>query len=102
MRDSAIRLPADPRAVSEGKSLFLTNCSSCHGNQGEGDGPAAAGMSPPPANLRWLMQRPIAGDSYLMWAISEGGGQLGTAMPAFKDALSESDRWKIIRFLRTL
>lgn len=95
-------LSADPRAVSEGKSLFLTNCSSCHGNQGEGDGPAAAGMSPPPANLRWLMQRPIAGDSYLMWAISEGGRQLGTAMPAFKDALSESDRWKIVRFLRTL
>ena len=48
------------------------------------------------------MQRPIAGDGYLMWAISEGGGQLGTAMPAFRDALSETDRWKIIRFLRTL
>ena len=45
-------LPADPRVISEGKTLFLANCASCHGNQGEGDGPAAAGMSPPPANLR--------------------------------------------------
>jgi mono/diheme cytochrome c family protein len=59
-------------------------------------------MSPPPANLRWLMSRPIASDGYLMWAISEGGAGLGTAMPAFKDALDENDRWKIIRYLQTL
>jgi len=95
-------LPAAPRVISEGKGLFLANCSACHGNQGEGNGPAAAEMSPPPANLRWLVRRPMAGDGYLMWAISEGGAQLGTGMPAFKDALSETDRWKIVRFLRTL
>lgn len=95
-------LPADQRVITEGKTLFLANCSACHGEQGEGDGPAAAGMSPPPANLRWVVRRPMAGDGYLMWAIGEGGVQIGSAMPAFKDALSESDRWKIIRFLRTL
>ena len=95
-------LPADPRVVTEGKRLFLANCSTCHGDQGEGDGPAAAGMSPPPANLRWAVRRPMAGDGYLMWAIGEGGVQIGSAMPAFKDALSEADRWRIIKFLRTL
>lgn len=95
-------LPADARVVTEGLRLFLANCSACHGDQGEGDGPAAAGMSPPPANLRWTVRRPMAGDGYLMWAIGEGGGQIGSAMPAFKDALSEADRWRIIRFLRTL
>lgn len=95
-------LPADQRVITEGRALFLANCSSCHGDQGEGDGPAAAGLSPPPANLRWTVRRPMAGDGYLMWAIGEGGIQMGSAMPAFKDTLSEADRWKIIRFLRSL
>lgn len=44
----------------------------------------------------------MAGDGYLIWAIGEGGAQIGSAMPAFKDSLSEADRWRIIRFLRTL
>jgi len=95
-------LPADPRVITEGRRLFLANCSACHGDQGGGDGPAAAGMLPPPANLRWTVRRPMAGDGYLMWAIGEGGAQIGSAMPAFKDSLSEADRWRIIRFLRTL
>lgn len=93
-------LPATRDVIAAGDALYAANCAACHGNRGEGDGPAAAGMSPPPANLRWALQRPIAGDGYLMSTISEGGGQLGTAMPAFKDALDETERWKLIRFLR--
>jgi mono/diheme cytochrome c family protein len=44
----------------------------------------------------------MASDNYLMWTISEGGAGLGTAMPPFKDALSENERWKIIRYLESL
>jgi mono/diheme cytochrome c family protein len=95
-------LSADARVISQGGALYRADCAACHGNTGGGNGPAAVGMSPPPANLRWLMRRPIASDSYLMWALSEGGATLGTAMPAFKDALSENERWKIIRYLETL
>jgi len=95
-------LPRSPSIVSEGRSLYQADCAACHGESGLGDGPAAAGMTPPPANLRWAVARPMADDGYLMWAISEGRGASGTPMPAFKDSLSETDRWKIIRFLRTL
>jgi len=95
-------LPASRKVIAAGESLYETNCAACHGSQGAGDGPAAAGMSPPPANLRWTMQRPIASDGYLMWAVSDGGGQLQTGMPAFAGALSKNDRWEIIRYLRTL
>lgn len=35
-----------------GKTVFLTNCSSCHGESGAGDGTSAAGMNPPPRNFR--------------------------------------------------
>ena len=95
-------LSDDPRVVAEGKTLYLANCAACHGESGAGDGPAAAGISPPPADLRSVVQRPMSGDGYLMWAISDGGAVMGSAMPAFKDTLSETDRWRIIRFLRTL
>jgi len=101
-RDVQNPLPRDPNVISEGRSLYLGNCAACHGDSGLGDGPAAVGLSPPPTNLRWVLTRPIASDGYLMWAISEGGVPLGTSMPAFKDALSMNDRWRIIRFLRTL
>jgi mono/diheme cytochrome c family protein len=92
-------LPDDPRVVAKGKTLYLANCAACHGASGAGDGPAANGMSPPPVDLRRVVQRPTAGDGYLMWAISDGGAAMGSAMPAFKDTLSETDRWQIIRYI---
>lgn len=38
----------------EGQRLFADNCASCHGASGMGDGPWAAGMSPPPSDLTSL------------------------------------------------
>lgn len=95
-------LPANARVISEGRSLYRTHCAACHGEGGAGDGPAASGMWPPPADLRWVLRRPMTTDGYLMWAIGDGGTALGTGMPAFKDTLDEADRWRIIHFLRTL
>lgn len=95
-------LPATRKIITAGADLYQANCASCHGSTGIGDGPAGAGLSPPPANLRWAARRPMVSDGYLMWAISEGGAQLGTGMPAFAGALSERDRWQIVRFLRRL
>ena len=95
-------LPASPRVIAEGKRLFQAHCIACHGETGEGNGPASGGMVPPPANLRWVMNRPMAWDGYLMWSISEGGAVLGSSMPAYQDTLDESDRWRIIHYLRTL
>jgi mono/diheme cytochrome c family protein len=37
-----------------------------------------------------------------MRSSSEGGASFGTAMPAFKTTLGESDRWEVLRYLRTL
>lgn len=93
---------ATAATVSEGRRLYLAHCAACHGEQGDGNGPSAESLWPPPANLRWVVRRPMASDGYLMWAIAEGGTALGSAMPAFADALTESERWRIIAFLRTL
>jgi mono/diheme cytochrome c family protein len=45
---------------------------------------------------------PIAADSYLYWAIAEGGTPLETAMPAFQGALKPEQMWQIILHLRRL
>lgn len=38
-------------AVPSGRALYLTNCASCHGETGRGDGPRAATLRRPPADL---------------------------------------------------
>ena len=41
--------------ASEGAVLYAENCAQCHGASGTGDGPWAAGMTPPPSDLTQLM-----------------------------------------------
>jgi mono/diheme cytochrome c family protein len=48
--------PTEVVAV-EGRDLFLRYCASCHGDGGKGDGPAAAALQPPPADLTHLRER---------------------------------------------
>ncbi len=93
-------LVADAATIKLGKQLYADNCASCHGAKGVGDGEAGRELSPPPANIAFIMDKWIATDPFLFWAISEGGEPLQTDMPAFKDALSEKQRWSIIHYLR--
>jgi mono/diheme cytochrome c family protein len=88
--------------LHQGKQIYRTNCLSCHGERGEGNGPAATGLNPPPANLSWLMRMPMAADDYLFWRISEGGQKQNTAMPPFGHLLSNKERWQLIHYLRQL
>jgi mono/diheme cytochrome c family protein len=95
-------LTDEKTAVSEGRILFESNCASCHGVNGEGDGPAAAGLEPPPQNLSQI-QADLS-DAYLFWRVSDGGlmEPFNSVMPAWRGILSEDHIWQIILFLRTL
>ncbi len=96
-------LPASPQNLQHGAELFQNFCATCHGSQGMGDGPVGKALTPRPANLARFIRMPmLSRDNYLMWTISDGGAQFKTAMPGFKQAISEQDRWKLIHFLRTL
>lgn len=104
---AAMRNPKwdDHASIVRGEEEYQKACAVCHGATGKGDGPAAAGLSHPPANLNnHFHDDEGKGDAYLFWRISEGGGvepfkSAGSAMPAFKAVLSEQQRWDVLRYV---
>ena len=92
-------LPSDSASLERGASLYATNCASCHGDGGMGDGPAASALNPAPAPVAHSSQ--MLADDYLYWRISEGGTPFGTTMPAWK-TLDEQSRWDMINYMRAL
>jgi mono/diheme cytochrome c family protein len=92
----------DQAAADAGKQIFGTNCSSCHGTDAKGDGPAAASLNPKPADLIDLQSE--FGDAYLFWRISEGGAMppFNSQMPSWKSTLSEDQIWQTITYIRSL
>jgi mono/diheme cytochrome c family protein len=91
----------DQAAAKAGKQIFDANCSTCHGTDAKGDGPAAASLDPKPADLAELQSR--FSDAYLFWRISEGGAMppFNSQMPTWKNTLSEDQIWQVITYLRT-
>jgi high-affinity iron transporter len=94
-----IVVPAADTDLSRGATLFEAHCSTCHGHEGRGDGPAAQGMDPPPTNFH---------DAERMDALTLYGmyntitlGVSGTPMRAF-DELSDTDRWALAFFVGNL
>ena len=90
--------PLGADTSAEGAQVFKTNCETCHGPQGHGDGPIGEALDPKPMNLAELQT--VASDDYIFWRISEG--RPGTSMPPWKNILTEEQIWQIVAFLRTL
>lgn len=95
-------VPADDASITSGEEIFQTICAACHGDSGQGDGPAGASLDPPPANLASLQH--MRSNTYLFYRISEGGNfsPFYSAMPAFKEVYEENQRWDVINYMRTL
>jgi mono/diheme cytochrome c family protein len=91
--------PADAASLERGGTLYATNCASCHGDGGMGDGPAASALDPAPSPIAHSSQ--MLADDYLYWRLSEGGAPFGTSMPAWK-TLDEEARWDLINYMRAL
>ena len=67
---------------------------------GKGDGAAGLALTPPPADLTQHAIVGIHPDGQLFAWITDG--YPGSAMPAFVDRLSETERWQIVNLVRTL
>lgn len=91
-------VPDTPASVDAGRALFQQNCVVCHGTRGLGDGPAAFTLNPRPFNL--VVHVPQHATGEIHYWISEGVA--GTQMPAWKETLTDTQRWQIVRFLNVL
>lgn len=92
--------PAATNIILDGGRLYKSHCAACHGSGGLGEGEASRDLTPPPAFLAYLINRPRSVDEYLLWTISEGGVQFGTEMPAYKEVLTERQIWQIVTYMR--
>ncbi len=90
-----VQLPQAPRHSPDlvhARELFATQCAACHGATGHGDGPAAAGLQPPPANFH----DPARMQTLTPYKVfnTTTFGIAGTAMTPFQH-LSDDDRWSL-------
>ena len=91
---------AEPKAqrgdVARGKTLFVKNCTGCHGPEGGGDGYKFL-RGPDPANLRSPSIRKKT-DADLFQTIHEGR----PSMPPWNTRLSQEESRDILAYVRTL
>lgn len=87
-------------SVEKGKALYDGHCASCHGANGNGQGPQAPGMNPAPTNFTNVAVMNARSDSDLQMPILQG--KYGTAMPGYGTVLSPDDVASLVVFLRTL
>lgn len=99
---SAYPFPVSPAKAPDpqlGARLYQSHCASCHGAQGRGDGPLAAGLNPPPIALS-DPERARERSVFSLHQIITHGVE-GTSMPGFA-TLSEDERWAVAFFAATL
>ena len=87
----------DVKAIKKGKKIYTQMCAICHGVKGKGDGVAGSALNPKPANFT-SKEVQAQSDGALFWKLTEGK----TPMASYKELLSETQRWQVINYIRTL
>jgi mono/diheme cytochrome c family protein len=89
---------------AEAKEIFATRCTPCHGPTGEGDGPASAGLSPPPRNLRAPEWQSSVTDEHIERIIEYGGAAVGRSpgMPPNPDLAGKPVVLALREYVRNL
>jgi mono/diheme cytochrome c family protein len=96
--------PAYAQNQTDGKGLYTSYCSACHGDQGKGDGVAAKGLPAKPADHTNGAIMNQLSDKYLIDVISKGGGAVGKSafMPAWGSSLNDKQIRDIVAFIRSI
>ena len=84
-------------SVAAGHKIYLKTCMMCHGKTGDADGTAVIELHIHPAKLS-DPDLATESDGALFWKITTGR----KPMPAYGKRLSETDRWNLVNYIRTL
>lgn len=98
---------AEPGDSEKGLQIYKKRCTACHGNEGDGLGPAAERLNPPPRDFTSGMYKikttgfddMVPNDDDLFRMIRDG--MPGTAMPGWDDLLSKQDIWNVLAYIKT-
>lgn len=101
---SLVSIPRSDEWIAYGKDVYDRRCVGCHGEQGDGNGPAATFMyNHRPRNFTLavfkfrLTTGPLPTDGDLLRTITRG--VRGTAMPTWHD-LPDKDRLAVIQYIK--
>lgn len=87
-------LKGDP---DKGRIFFMGNCFTCHGVKGDGNGPRAYFITPPPRDFLLETSRQRLNRPVLFEAITNG--RLGTNMPAWGKVLNNQEIADVAEFV---
>lgn len=88
-----------PELVEKGKALFNTNCAVCHGEKGDGNGPAGAALNPKPRDFAHGPFKQGSRPAQIFKTLTEGVKD--TPMVAWAH-LTEDDRWALVYYVLEL
>ena len=86
--------------ADRGRAMYEGHCASCHGMNGDGNGPEAAALNPAPTNFRDVAVMGTLVDSDLQRGILQG--KPNTAMRGFGTIFSPHELEDVIANLRSL
>lgn len=92
--------PGGEEQMNTAKEIYAAQCASCHGEEGKGDGAAAAALQPAPRNFHKADVKWTNGSSPLAIFNTLTNGIEGTSMASYS-SLSEDERWALSHYVRT-
>jgi mono/diheme cytochrome c family protein len=84
--------------LDQGKGMYMGHCAGCHGFDGGGNGPFAAGMTPAPTNFKTATVATLS-DNTIQQAVLVGKGPV---MRGYSTILTASDLNALVLYLRSL
>jgi len=100
-------LPKNSNVLSQGAELYRVNCSTCHANDGKGNGPMAEFLRKwnysNPADLTASTTRNRTdGDIFSVINFTIFGRSGISPMPEFSKLLDQDEIWSLVHYIRTL
>lgn len=91
--------PESAPDLAKGEALYQQQCGSCHGAAGQGDGPASAGMEPPPIDFTDA-ERARQRSVFALYQVIHQGLE-GTPMVSYGH-LPDDEQWALAFYVSTL